>query len=290
MTPGLARGSLLVAAAAVCWGAQPTLTRLLFAMRLGPVELSALRAPIALAILAAALALTAPRRLVVAPRNLPALGLFGVVGMAGVNFAYFLNLELNTVATAVLLMQTAPVVVAALSGLLFRERVPGRVWLAAGLALAGAFVMVGGLGRLRVTPAGLAAGLFCAALYSAYLLSGKRLLERHDSWTVLAYALASATLFWLVVAPGTWVAAAGLPGAAWAGVVALATVTTLVPYGLSMKGLALLSPPAVAVVMALEPVAGIAIAWLVLGEPVAGLEAAGGALVLAAVLVAQARA
>lgn len=44
MTPAV-RGSWLVAAAATCWGAQPTLAKLLFVERLGPVELSALRAP-----------------------------------------------------------------------------------------------------------------------------------------------------------------------------------------------------------------------------------------------------
>lgn len=52
MTPAV-RGSWLVAAAATCWGAQPTLSKLLFVERLGPVELSALRAPMALALLAA---------------------------------------------------------------------------------------------------------------------------------------------------------------------------------------------------------------------------------------------
>jgi len=287
MTPGAARGSLLVATAAVCWGAQPTLTKLLFVANLGPVELAAIRAPLACALLGAGLGALSPGRLKVPPRDLPPLALFGCLGIAIVNYAYFLNLTYNTVPTAVLLTQTAPVLVAPMSAVWFRERVPARLWLAAAASLAGAFVMAGGVEGIRLNPAGVAVGLFTALMYATFIVLGKQVLGRNDSWTVLFYALLFASLFWIAVAPSAYRATVAMPPVAWLGVLAMATVATVLPFGLSLKGLALVTPTAAAVLMAIEPVAGISIAGLVLGEPVRASEALGGAVVLAAVLFAQ---
>ncbi|HEX7125804.1 MAG TPA: DMT family transporter [Thermodesulfobacteriota bacterium] len=288
MTPA-ARGSCLVAAAAVCWGAQPTLTKLLFVQRLGPVELSALRAVIALALLAGLLAAAAPKRLLVARTDLPLLALFGVAGMALVNWAYFVNIRHNTVATAVLLAQTAPVIVAPLSAVLFRERIGRRVRAACALSVLGALVMVsgGGAGPLALNVTGLAAGLFCALAYAVYTLLGKRVLVRHDASTVLVYALLFATLFWGVVAPRAYRDVPDLTRDAWAGLLALSTVSTLVPFALSLRGMSLLAPTRAAIMLTLEPVAAIVIAWLALGEPLGPFEAAGGALVVGAALLVQ---
>ncbi len=288
MTPA-ARGSALVAAAAVCWGAQPTLTKLLFVQRLGPVELSALRAPIALALLAGALAAADPKRLVVGRADLPLLALFGVAGMALVNWAYFVNMQHNTVATAVLLTQTAPVIVAPLSAVLFRERIGRPVRLACGLSVLGAFVMVsgGGAGPVALNLTGLAAGLFCAFTYAVYTLLGKRVLARHHAFTALAYALLFATLFWAIVAPWAYAALPDLSRRAWAGLLALSTVATLVPFALCLRGMALVTPTRAAIMLTLEPAASIAVAWAVLGEPPGAFEAAGGAVIVGAALLAQ---
>lgn len=284
-----ARGSCLVAAAAVCWGSQPTLTKLLFVQRLGPVELAALRAAIALVLLAGLLAAAAPKRLLVARADLPLLALFGVAGMALVNWAYFVNIRHNTVATAVLLAQTAPVIVAPLSAVLFRERIGRHVRAALALSVLGALVMASGSGQGLLAPnlEGLAAGLFCALAYAVYTLLGKRVLARHDASTVLVYALLFATLFWAIVAPGAYRLAPNLPRDAWAGLLALSTVSTLVPFALSLRGMAQLAPTRAAIMLTLEPAAAIVIAWLALGEPVGPFEAVGGALIVGAVLLAQ---
>ncbi|HEY8369145.1 MAG TPA: DMT family transporter, partial [Thermodesulfobacteriota bacterium] len=100
-------------------------------------------------------------------------------------------------------------------------------------------------------------------------------------------ALLFATLFWAIVAPEAYRLAPNLPRDAWNGLLALSTVSTLVPFALSLRGMALLTPTRAAIMLTLEPAAAIVIAWLTLGEPLGPFEAVGGALIVGAVLLAQ---
>jgi len=78
------------------------------------------------------------------------------------------------------------------------------------------------------------------------------------------------------------VAGASLPGVAWgwAAVVAIAVVSTVVAILAFFAGLKRVGPGTGSIVSTLEPVVTVALAWAVLGEGLASIQLAGGALVL----------
>lgn len=284
-----ARGTLMVVAAAVCWGAFSTVAKVLFLEgAVTPQALAGIRAALAVAILVPALLLWDPTLLRIRFADLPLLALLGVAGMAMNNFFYLTTISLTAVATAVLLQYMSPILVACYAVAVERRALTGRLLLALAAAVGGCALVVRGydLAALRLSAVGLATGLTAACFFALYTLVGQRALQRVDSWTLLAYAFGFAALFWFLFTP-PWVLLAGHPPRVWGLFLLFAIPGTLVPFGLFVRGLTHVSAVTAQIVSTLEPVVAAAVAFLVLGEGLEGLQLVGGGLVLGAVLLAQ---
>lgn len=302
-----AEGYGLVLLAAACWAAGGLTAKWLFTspgpasagwpfpplgIEVDPLVLSAARAWLSLAIVAVYLLLRRRQLFVVRPKDLPFLSVFGVFGLALVHFAYFKTISLTGVATAILLEYLAPIVVLAFSVSLLGERLTWTLPASVALSVTGCALMVGaiGVGGMTVSLRGLAWGVAAAVLFAGYTLMGRYAAGRFSPWTLLAYGLAAASVFWLVWlgGPGRVLTLLADPRAL-AAVTALAFVSTVVPFGAFLKALHLIEATKASVTSTLEPVlAGIA-AWFVFDERLTALQILGGGLVIAAVVLAQAR-
>lgn len=257
-----------------------------------PLVLSAARASLSLVIVVAYLLSRRRDLLVVRPSDLPFLAAFGVLGLAMVHFAYFKTISLTGVAAAILLEYLAPVLVLVISVTLLRERLTWALPVAVSLSVTGCALMVGAIGGegLAVSAEGLWWGLASAVFFAAYTLMGRYAAGRFAPWTMLAYGLAAATAFWLVVlgGPGRIVTLLS-DWRALAAVLAVALVSTIVPFGAFLRALHLIEATQASVTSAVEPVlAGIA-AWFVFNERLGVAQIVGGLLVIAAVTVSQIR-
>jgi drug/metabolite transporter (DMT)-like permease len=254
-----------------------------------PVLLSAARATLAFMMLAGYLAVSRRRTLRISARDLPFLAFFGVFGLALVHATYFMAISLTNVATAILLEYLAPVIVLVVSVAFMRERLTLALPISVALSVAGCALMVGAFsGSLVVSPAGLAWGLASAVAFAGYTLMGRWASTRYSSWTLLAYGLGFATLFWFAYLGG--------PGpvlrllADWRALAAVsfvAFVSTVVPFGAFLKALRHIEATKASVTATLEPViAGIA-AWWAFSEKLAAAQLLGGALVIVGVVLSQ---
>lgn len=290
------KGYLLAVVAAAGWALGGLTAKWLFVTTgsaVDPATLSAARAVLATAMLLVYLGLFRRSELVVRPRDLPFLAVFGVFGLAMVHFTYFAAIQLTNVPTAILLEYLAPILVLGVSVAFLGERMTWALPAGVVLSVTGCALMVGAIGGggLKISPAGLAWGLAAAFFFALYTVLGKYAAPRFSPWTLLTYGLGAASLFWLIWLKGPAPIVSLLSdGRRFAAVAVMALASTIVPFGAFLTALHHIDATKASITATLEPVlAGVGTYLIpVLYAPLSALQLAGGALVIAAVVVAQA--
>jgi drug/metabolite transporter (DMT)-like permease len=284
-------GYLLVAGAATSWGAQSVVAKLLLTSGIPATWLVSARTAVACGLLVVAVAATDARLLHVGRRDLGRLVALGLIGMAVSNFTYYLALQRIPVATAALLIYTAPLMVLAASVLFLGDPLDRRDLWAAALTLAGAALVVRAYrpAALQLDLVGVGAALLNAVAWAFYSLWGKTLSPRISPWTIMAYSLATGTAFWLVVAPPWRLLLAAHPLPVWLGLGVVVVFGTLLPFAMFLLGLGRISAPHASLTSTLEPVVAAAVAFAVLGETLDWPQVVGGALILVGIGLVQLR-
>ena len=280
-------GIAFVVASAAAFGAMAILARIAYASGVDTPTLLALRFSIAAA---AMLALAAARG---APlprgKTLGALVLLGAVGYGGQAYSFFTALTLAPAGVVALLLYLHPALVALLSAALLRERLTPVKGAALAVASAGTVLTVApalGASPVAATAAGVAAGIgfaiAAAVFYSFYIIAAAWLGRRAATLPMSTVVIASAAL---VFAAAAWIRGPAWPqsAAGWLAVLAIALVSTVFAITLYFAGLARVGPTRAATLSTLEPVVTVTLAAVVLGETIAPVQLAGGALILAAV-------
>jgi drug/metabolite transporter (DMT)-like permease len=210
-------------------------------------------------------------------------------GLLTNNFLYFEAIHLTSVATALLLQYQAPVLLALYALLVERQRLSSRLTLSLVLTVAGCalIVRVYDPSAVRLNFLGVLAGLGTAFAFAFYILTSRAALRFMRPWTLVAYGYLAASLVWLPVVPPWRFAAAGFSLQTWGAFLAIATFGTVVPFGLFINGLRHLPPTQASILAMLEPVVATVAAYLILGEALLPLQALGGVLVLAGVVLVE---
>jgi drug/metabolite transporter (DMT)-like permease len=276
-----ARADLLLVVSAVSFGALPVFGRFAYAHGMNVQSLLATRFLMAGAVL---VVIALVRGAAVPGRGtILMLVLLGAVGYTAQAAAYFNSIRYVPAAVTSILLYTYPVIVTVLSRPIYGVPLTRRRLLALTAALAGAALVASPHGGLRLE--GVVLGLLSAIFYSAYILTGKRVLEDVDPWLATAVIALSAGVAYLGygVAGGTF--APPLDLAAWLAVVGLAVISTVVGAGAFLAGLRLTDPGRASLISTLEPVSTAILAAVIFAELLGPSQLAGGALVLASVLV-----
>ncbi len=259
---------------------------------LRPTDVLFWRFTIAVPVIWAAVAVRS-RRAGIGPRSAPAapFGIAGVVFGVLALFA-FLGLDHLSAALYTVIIYTYPAMVAIGSALLGR-RPPNRVWLAVGVTVVGIALTVPQVfDSADADGFGLLVTLLNALLYAAYILGTARFVTpadgapRPDGLVASAWSCIGSLVFAVGVAAVVGVRAPSDTGA-WAGLVGLAVVSTVVAATTFFLGLALLPPATAALVATLEPVLTLLWALTLLGESLVTIQVVGAALVLGGVVWSQ---
>jgi drug/metabolite transporter (DMT)-like permease len=220
---------------------------------------------------------------------------YTLFGLFGVAFFYVLNTEaviLTNVATASVLLYTAPVFVTLFAWRLWREPLTPRKILAVLAAFIGCALVaraydpnalqLNGIGVIVAATAGFAYALF--TIFSKYLAT------RASPWTTVTYSLVFGTLFLLPFQffeiPG--MGAAGYDALreprAWLALFGLCAGPTLGSYALFNLGLRATPASVASVIATIEPVvAGIA-GFVLFGQTLEALQIVGAGIIIAAAL------
>ena len=281
------RGLLLILLSAILWGTVGVAIKALYgisdanALSIGFFRL-ALAAP---ALLAAGWSRLGRRMFRIAPRDLALMMLIGVA-MAVYQVCYFAAIARVGVAIAVLVtLCTAPVMVAAISALVLRERLSGTVLLALVCALAGTALLVwiepGGAAP-RDTLGGVLLALASALGYAIISLASRGVAGRYHPLQPIAIGFGAGTLMLLPFALAAGLTVRYSP-AGWALLLHLGLLPTALAYVLFLSGIRHVTATVASVVTLVEPLTATLLAWLLFGERLGPLGAIGAALLLGAI-------
>jgi drug/metabolite transporter (DMT)-like permease len=250
----------------------------------GPLSLG--RLLVAAAVLGA---IVAVRREALPPRaDLPRLAVCGLLWFAA--YSVVLNTAEQRVdaGTAAMLVNTGPILIALLAGVLLREGFPRTLLAGCAIAFAGAIV-IGLATSERGVDAGWGAALClaAAAAYAGGVVAQKPLLERTSALQVTFLACVVGGLACLPFAPGLVhdLRAASAPAVAWT--VYLGAFPTALGFTTWAYALRRTTAGRMGATTYLVPPIAVVMGWVVLGEAPPALALAGGALCLAGVFVAR---
>jgi drug/metabolite transporter (DMT)-like permease len=215
-----------------------------------------------------------------------ALGGCGYAIQAG---CYFAALERIDASLLSLLLYTFPAIVAVAAVLLGRERLDGRRLAALGLASGGLVLVLASAGAGALDPLGTALALGAATVYSTYILVSEGIAGRVRPTLLSAIVCSGAAIS---LTAGSALLGELRPGdvtlAGWGWLACLAVVSTVAAISFFFAGLRRVGPTTASILATVEPLVTVVLAFLVFGERLGVVQLAGGALVLAAVLVLQA--
>jgi drug/metabolite transporter (DMT)-like permease len=213
----------------------------------------------------------------------------GIIGYYFASFLDFIGLQYVGAGVGRLILFLYPTLVLVLSFLFLQKKPTQRELVAllvtyAGVALVLSSQASGTQGKLFLLGASL---VFASALfYAIYLVAGSQLIRRVGSMRFTAYSMAVATVpavaQFFVIEP---VSALHLPAVVWIYAIVLATVSTVLPLFLQAEALRRIGPSEFALIGALGPVSVAITSALGLDEPFTWVQAVGGLLVIAGVLL-----
>jgi drug/metabolite transporter (DMT)-like permease len=290
----------MAASAATLWGINGTVSKVILATGFSSLRLAQVRCTGAFAGLLLWLLLTSPARARVRARELPLLAVFGIGGVAFVQWFYFLAIHRLAVGIALLIQYLAPLFVALWARYVFHEHVRRRIWLALALALVGLGLIVDVRHGGTISTAGIVFSLAAALTYMLYLLLAEHGVGRRDAVSLLVWGFGFAALFWAVVSPW-WdfpkrlvtqrVSLLGHLGShhspVWVLLALMIVPGTIFPFFLLSSALRHLPATRVGIIAMLEPVVATIVAWVWLGESLGVVQLLGAAVVLGAIVLAQ---
>lgn len=231
---------------------------------------------------------TRPQMLKVKLADLKDFALLGIIGVAGSNYTYYAAIKETSVAIAILLQYTAPVIVALYMVATKQEKISGIKTTAIILSFTGCAVMLGLIDHdVRITFLGFFLGAMSAFCFAFFNIYAKFANKHYSVWTVLTYTVASASIFWIAldafVNPGIKFPGVSITMA----LVVFSFASALFPYIFYFRGLKKLRSSTAIVVSTLEPVVAIVTAFAFLGETLQAMQIAGGVFVVAAVILLE---
>lgn len=223
----------------------------------------------------------------------------GLVGVAALQFLYFVAIDRLTIGLALLLEFQAPFLVALWAKFVQRNVVTARLWWGLGMAILGLAAATEVWQGATFDTLGVLAALGAAAAFATYFLVGESVQQSMSSvgtmlWAfgVAAVAVNLAQPVWLVEAPFTeQVSLLGnldhLTLPLWAIVTSVVVLGTLVPFGVELAALRHIPPTTVTAIAMLEPVGAAALGWAWHQEALGVVAVVGCVTVVAGILLAE---
>jgi drug/metabolite transporter (DMT)-like permease len=200
---------------------------------------------------------------------------------------FFLSIQVSTVAVGLLSYSSFPVFTAFLEPIIFRKRLDPFNVLFAGICLLGVFLIVPRFTWTDAVFRGVLFGLAAGLTFAVLSIVNRLLTARHDSVKIAFWQDSVAAL---VLLPFLFILRPVLTGRDIGLLLFLGVVCTAGSHTLFIDGMRRLTAQTASIISSLEPVYGIALAYLFLREIPAPRTLLGGAVILSAVIVISLRA
>jgi drug/metabolite transporter (DMT)-like permease len=294
------RGEFMVVIAAMLFGVNGTVSKLVLHAGLPPMRFTEIRSAGAFLCLVAYALVRRPASLKINRNQIGFLALYGIAGFAGVQVFYFIAISRLPVGIGLLLEFTAPVLITLYVRFVRKEKVKSRMWVSLILAISGLILVAQVWNGLTLNGIGLLAGGAASVSLAIYFLLGEHGVGIRDTTSLTAWAFGFATAFWLIVQP-LWTFPIHLLsnqvsfGGRFAGhhvplslfILVVILFGTVAPFVLVVGALRHTSPARTAMIGMLEPVFASIVAWWWIDESLTLVQIVGGVVVLTGIALAE---
>jgi len=292
-------GVLLAIGAAILFAVNGNVSKVALLNGISSLQLVSVRSAGTALILLVITALRNPAALRVGRRELGFLALYGLTGIAMVQWLYFVAIQRMPVGIALLFEYTAPLMVALWVRFVQKEPVKSRLWLGLACALGGLALVAQLWKGLVLDPIGLTSALGAGAALACYYLMGEHGQRERDPISLMGFSFGFSAILWAIVSP--WQdfpftrlthlvdLPGALPGSAplWLMVSWIIALGTVTPFLLVLFAVARLGPARVGLIGMLEPIGAGIIAWVLLGESLNLVQILGTLVVLVGIVLAE---
>ncbi|MBU0685208.1 MAG: DMT family transporter [Thermoplasmatota archaeon] len=278
----------LMALAAVMWATSGTFTVLAIDAGAGVMQVTVFTTVITAIILVPLIATFDPKSLRIKAEDFLPFLAFSIITGTFFAIAWYMCVDLTSVATAVILLYAYPSIVTVASVFLLKEGLSPQKALALPLTFVGA-VLVAGAQEFEegfsFNLVGIALGIYAAFGAAVYYIWGKKFLGKYSANTVILYMTVLSIPGLVIIANPFELLKNAISMEGWLYIIALGFFPGTVGFVVSMVALKHIEASKASIVASIEPVAAVIIAVVVLLEAVNGLQIIGVVLVFAGVIL-----
>ena len=281
----------MVAAAATLWGTVGIQVQTLFNYNLSLQSIIFWRLFFAFIILFFFVFFTNKKWLIIDKKGIIYLALMGLFSQMLFNLFYFSCIQKTTIATAVTLLYSAPIFIAVMARIFYKELFTPVKTVALFLCMGGCFFAAtgGSVAVLKLNLIGVLMGLGAGFTFSLVTIISKAIIRKYHQLTIIVYALGFGLLFYLPFSHPLIIFQKNLPLEVWLLISSFGVISTALAYGLYITGISYgIEVSRAGIISTLELVVGVILSYLVFKEVLWGWKSVGISMVVFSVIIVQA--
>jgi DME family drug/metabolite transporter len=284
------KGYLMVAAAATLWGTVGIQVQTLFNYNLSLQSIVFWRLFFAFIVLFSFVFFTNKKRLIIGKKGLVYIALIGLFSQLFFNLFYFSCIQKTTIATAVTLLYSAPIFIAVMARIFYKELFTPIKTTALFLCMGGCFFAAtgGSVAVLKLNLIGVLMGLGAGFAFSLVTIISKAIINKYHQLTIIVYALGFGLLFYLPFSHPLIIFQKSLPLEVWLLLSSFGVISTSIAYGLYITGISYgIEVSRVGIISTLELVVAVILSYLIFKEALWGWKLVGILTVVFSVIIVQ---
>jgi len=280
----------MVAVAATLWGTIGIQVKTLFNYHLSVQSIVLWRMVFAFIILFSYVFLTNKKLLKIDIKGLIRISLIGLFSQFFFNILYFSAIQKTTIATAVTLLYTAPIFIAIMARIFYKELFTPFKSVALFLCIIGCFFTAtgGSLETLKLNLLGFLLGLGAGFTFALLTILSKTIVKIYHQLTIIVYSIGFGLFFYLPFSRPSEIFQLDLPLKVWLLLGTISLISTAIAYGLYITGLSYgIEASKAGIISTLELVVSVILSYLVFKEALWGWKLAGILMVVFSVIIVQ---
>ena len=280
----------MVAAAGILWGTIGIQVQTLLNYQLSVQAIVLWRMIFAVLILFPFIFFTKREILKVDLRGIAYFSLIGICSQFFFNVLYFSAIQKTTIATAVTLLYTAPIFIAVMARIFYKELFTPFKTVALFLCIGGCFFAAtgGSMDTLKLNLPGVLMGVGAGFTFALLTIITKAIINDYHQLTIIAYSIGFGLLFYLPFTHPLEIFQMDLALKAWLLLGTIGLIATVIAYGLYITGLSYgIEASKAGIISTLEVVVSVMLSYLVFKEALWGWKLVGILMVVSSVIIVQ---
>jgi len=214
----------------------------------------------------------------------------GLISQCLLNISYFTAIKITSIATAVTLMYTAPVFIAIMARIFFKELFTTNKIIAIILCVIGCFLTVtgGSWESIKLNFTGIFMGLSAGLTFGSLTILSKPIADKCHTYTIVFYSFGFGLLFYLPFSQPAILFQEGNGPVIWLYALALSIIATIFAYLFYIGGLSTgIEASKAGIISTVEVVVAVIVSYIFFNEQLGGLKLLGILMVIGSVVTVQ---